>query len=311
MRSAGKRSWVSVALLSVGVGMLALQACGSSDDGGAPGAGGSGGNGGSGGSQASGGSAGKGTGGSAGTTSGGSGGTTSGSGGTSSGGTSGSAGDGGTSASGGSGGATAGSGGSGNEAGAAGDGGASGSGAGGDSAGGEGGASGGAGGQSGETGSGGEGGTGDDVSCDPAPVCTDDLSDVGTGDLSISFELTTSATVRSAIISQRLVCSHSMFWDVRMSAAGALSVEFDENGFNYLSLVLPVTVNDGVPHEVRICRIAGHVHAFVDGVRVAHAPNAADFGSLHTLQVETGACVGADGTNALDGTVSNVCVGAL
>lgn len=73
---------------------------------------------------------------------------------------------------------TAGSGGAGGEGGAAGN----------ATGGGQGGAN-----EGGATGEGGIGGTGEEVTCEVAPTCSQDLSNVGTGDFSISFKITTNA----------------------------------------------------------------------------------------------------------------------
>jgi hypothetical protein len=158
---------------------------------------------------------------------------------------------------------------------------------------------------SGEAGAGGDG-----VSCELAASCTNDLSGLGTGDFSIAFTIATSANAGSGVISQREECGRSMFWDIRMRGNGNLSVELDDET-NYLDMVVPSTVNDGSPHEVRVCRKGGHVYAFSDGRLLDEAPNTTAFAELWTLATRTTTCNQLDGTVELVGSVTDVCVGPL
>lgn len=161
-----------------------------------------------------------------------------------------------------------------------------------------------------EGGTPGEGGA-SGVTCERAPTCTGDLSGLGTADFSVAFTITTTAMVGSGVISQRAMCGHSQFWDVRMRPAGALSVELDDN-VSYTDLLAPVTVNDGNAHEVRVCRKATHLYVFADGQLVADAPNASSaFTTLAPLATSTTTCTVRDGTVTLVGSLSDVCVGAL
>jgi hypothetical protein len=170
------------------------------------------------------------------------------------------------------------------------------------------GAEGGFGGVSGE---GGAAGAGEEVTCEVAASCSQDLSAVGTGDFSIAFTITTVATVSSGIVSQRSICMHSKFWDIRLRSNGTgLSVELDDQA-NYTSFVAPMVVNDGVPHEVRVCRKSGRVYAFADGKLSAQAVSATNLATLPAFATSTSKCGAEDGTVTLVGTLTNVCVGAL
>jgi hypothetical protein len=164
------------------------------------------------------------------------------------------------------------------------------------------------GGVSSASGAGGESDVG--VSCELAPTCSNDLSGIGTGDFSIAFTLATTANAGSGIVSQRAICMRSKFWDVRLRGNGNLSVELDDET-SYLNMVVPSIVNDGSPHEVRVCRKNGHVYAFADGQLLQDAPNATAFDTLPTLATGTTTCTARDGTVTLVGSVSDVCVGAL
>jgi hypothetical protein len=203
-------------------------------------------------------------------------------------------------------------------AGTVGDGGAPTAGSGGsDSAAGEGGAAGnvtggGQGGASegGATGEGGAGGASEEVTCEVAPTCSQDLSNIGTGDFSISFKITTTAQVSSGIVAQRQICMHSKFWDIRVRASGTgISIETDDQ-VNYTSLVAPMTIDDGAPHEVRICRKSGVIYAFADGTLSVQGASLTSFETLPSFASKTSVC-SAFGTVTLDGTLEDVCVGAL
>lgn len=177
----------------------------------------------------------------------------------------------------------------------------------------DGGASG-AGGDGGNSGVGAEGGAGGaaaEITCERAATCANNLSGVGTEDFSIAFSIQTEATVGSGIVSQRGICMRSMFWDIRLRGGGtSISVELDD-GANYTDLTAPMVLNDGAPHEVRVCRKSGHVYVFADDELVTDGANATAFETLPALATKTTTCTQLDGTITLDGTVSNVCVGAL
>lgn len=173
----------------------------------------------------------------------------------------------------------------------------------------------GAGGQAGALGEGGASGA-SEVTCEVAPTCTGTLANLGTGDFSISLELTTSTTARSGVISQRSVCMRGKFWDVRLApvdgGTSSFSIEFDD-GANYTSFVAkaPASLNDGNPHDLRVCRKSGTVYAFSDGVLIGSAASKAAFTTLPALTSLTTTCKAYDGTVNLVGTVEDICVGAL
>ncbi|RYZ02595.1 MAG: hypothetical protein EOO73_31095 [Myxococcales bacterium] len=169
----------------------------------------------------------------------------------------------------------------------------------------------GAGGAEGGAGGGGDGGATTEVSCERATTCTNDLSGLGLADFSIAFSIQTTATVGSGILSQRAICMHSQFWDIRLRGGGtSISVELDD-AVNYTDLTAPMVINDGGAHEVRVCRKSGHVYVFADGELVTDAEDAAEFTTLPPLATKTTLCTSLDGTIALDGTVADVCIGAL
>jgi hypothetical protein len=151
--------------------------------------------------------------------------------------------------------------------------------------------------------------------CPLPSTCTNDLGGLGQGDFSIGFHIETTSISGSGVIAQRAVCAHSAFWDIRMSPP-ALGLELDDDGANYafVSFVGAVAINDGANHEVRICRRAGQLRGYIDGVAAGGAPNATPVGEgLAPLETRTSVCStnGFDATETLVGTVSAVCVGAL
>jgi hypothetical protein len=142
--------------------------------------------------------------------------------------------------------------------------------------------------------------------------CPDDLSTVGTGDFEIAFELTTSATALSAVLSQRSICTHAYFWDIRL-AAGHLDVELDDENQHYTVCNGVHALNDGMPHWIDIKRQSGTLTLEVDCAVDTTCAAPTDIAiSLPGLQTGLDPCVGGgDGTVALVGTVDNECVRPL
>lgn len=149
------------------------------------------------------------------------------------------------------------------------------------------------------------------IACRPAATCTNDLSNSGPDDFSIAFSINTTATVYSAVIAQRALCMHSFFWNVRMSPDGRLGFEYDDNNAHYRSFTGTIAVNDGVDHAVFACRVSGVDYLYVDGVLDTTGPNTVDFSTtLNPLETGTSPCIAfGDGTQALVGTVDDICVG--
>jgi hypothetical protein len=179
-----------------------------------------------------------------------------------------------------------------------------------------------------------DGATGDvgspDASAADAVVCGNDLSNVGTGDFTISLTLTTTAMNSAgrvgtgpfshigttAVINQRSTCNPSApFWDIRAglpptgSPANAfwIDIETDDTTADD-STANMVVLNDGVPHIVVLTRISGTMRISVDGVAGTPVPSTSNFGALPPLATGNDVCDGVDGTVPLVGTVTNVCI---
>jgi hypothetical protein len=160
-----------------------------------------------------------------------------------------------------------------------------------------------------------------------AVVCGNDLSNVGTGDFTISLTLTTTAMNSAgpvgknigltALINQHSTCNLSApQWNIRVglpptgSPANAFWIgietvddtKVDDSVDNF------VVLNDGVPHMIVVTRISGMMRISVDGVAGTPVLSTSNFGALPHLAIGTDVCDGVDGTVPLVGTVTNVCI---
>jgi hypothetical protein len=140
-----------------------------------------------------------------------------------------------------------------------------------------------------------------------ARVCTDDLSNIGTADFTISVTLATTQSGQVAVVSQRDVCGHSMFWDIRLDN-GFPEVETDDGAGNYTDFDGTTLVNDGATHVIEVERVSETITLYVDGVASGSAASVTPFGALPALAVGTDICVGTDATVAFSGTETDVCV---
>jgi hypothetical protein len=71
-----------------------------------------------------------------------------------------------------------------------------------------------------------------------------------------------------------------------------------------------LAINDGLPHDVVVERLAGNLLVLVDSVRVGSKASAANFGRLPPLVVGADACDADGSTIALVGSLTNLCVAA-
>jgi hypothetical protein len=197
---------------------------------------------------------------------------------------------------------------------------------------GQGGTSGGAGGRGGSGGAaGGSAGAAGGTAGTGGVGCGNDLSNIGTGDFTISLTLTTTAMNSTgpvststfsdigltAIIAQWSSCNASApAWSIRAglpptdAPANAFWIDMGTIGDTGVvdSTVNMVVLNDGVPHMVVVTRISGTMSISVDGVAGTAVPSTSNFGALPPLATGTDVCVGVDGTVPLVGTVTNVCI---
>jgi hypothetical protein len=156
-----------------------------------------------------------------------------------------------------------------------------------------------------------DGPTASDAAPEGGPSCTGDLSNIGTGDFRIAFSLSSTLASSAAILNQRSVCGHGVFWDVRLGGTNgsAIRVETDD-GTNYTDLnSVGTAVNDGKTHNVVVTRVAGTLAIAIDGAASGSSASNSALGQLALLVTGTDVCVGQLGCVAFAGTLSNVCVG--
>ncbi len=144
-----------------------------------------------------------------------------------------------------------------------------------------------------------------------APVCLNDLSDVGTGDFTIRFTLTTNETgMTLALLNQRLGCDQmSTFWDVTLSPTGDIVVATDDGiAADYVSVQAGTAVNDGKAHQIAVIRRTGKLWITADGAVVsAMTADPYLFATLSSLANGTSACMGVTPAAAY-AVIANVCL---
>jgi len=147
-----------------------------------------------------------------------------------------------------------------------------------------------------------------------APNCTGDLSNIGTGNFRVSFTVTTHTVNYVALVNQRSGCTGNVFWDLRYRASTKqIAFEIDDNSAHDVAAnTNPVTLNDGLPHVVVFLRMSSTLTVEVDGAVAGTVTSSnvalVSFGALSPLAEGVDSCDNHDGTMALDGTISAVCV---
>lgn len=138
--------------------------------------------------------------------------------------------------------------------------------------------------------------------------CMNTLANVGAGDFTIRFRITTIAVTTSTVLAQRAVCDASKdFWDIDLEANGTFRIELG-GPINYTVLDTTIAVNDGNSRDVLITRRAQILAATVDGVLAGSTAAPWLLGVLPPLAIAKGnPCEGA-GLSPLDGVVDAVCV---
>jgi hypothetical protein len=140
-----------------------------------------------------------------------------------------------------------------------------------------------------------------------------DLSGVGMGDFTISFDLTDTDTSAQAVVNQRKNCttdSNLPYWDIRLNPTecrqGFLSLEHYYN--DVLSVQCAPVLNDGVStYHVAIHRTSG-VIAVTLGVYSTTWADATMWEAIAPLVSGTEVCDGTAGLMPLSGTLTNLCV---
>ena len=149
-----------------------------------------------------------------------------------------------------------------------------------------------------------------------SPVCATSVSNVGSGDFSVHFTLTTTVgSISMALLSQRSGCDEtSAWWDISYIPSsdqthGAIAVSTC-NGAASTYVVLDQAAgahpDDGQPHDIVMSRIAGQLSFTIDGT-LAGGPfaDAYAFGSLPGLKIGSDDCPGFGQTV---GSITDVCI---
>lgn len=90
----------------------------------------------------------------------------------------------------------------------------------------------------------------------------------GSNDFTVDFWMnTTSSGVPRAVLNKRPICTHSSFWDIRMTGDGHLFVELDQDAAaaNHNSFRSTIAVNDGNWHHVALVRQGTTATLHIDG----------------------------------------------
>jgi hypothetical protein len=144
-----------------------------------------------------------------------------------------------------------------------------------------------------------------------APPCVQDLSQVSTGTLRVSFAVQTTQAGWVSLVNQRNVCGvGAAFWDIRL-ANGNVAAETDDARSNYTRVTTAgVAVDDGLRHTVLVARQQGVLSVVVDGVTVGSGASVSNLTGLPPLEVRQDPCDLVDGTVPLTGMLTNLCVAA-
>lgn len=150
-------------------------------------------------------------------------------------------------------------------------------------------------------------------------ACVPSLADVGTGDFEIEFDVTTNALGSPfSLIEQRSSCSGPCaggvnFWQLRLQADAAISTELCGGGYELWSSTVGLAIGSG--HHVVVYRRGGVLGITVDGADGGTRESDVALNRLQNsalCQATNCACERAgDGTRALDGSVSNICLKKL
>jgi hypothetical protein len=141
-----------------------------------------------------------------------------------------------------------------------------------------------------------------------APSCTNDLSNIGTADFTITMVVTTTQTGTVAVANQRAVCNGSAFWDVHLQD-GAVQAETDDGMMHHATEnTTGPLVNDGNPHSVVVQRKNEMLSVYIDGTAAGATTSTSAFGMLPQLEWGTSPCVGHTGYFSLVGSVTDRCV---
>jgi hypothetical protein len=124
-------------------------------------------------------------------------------------------------------------------------------------------------------------------------------------DFSIAFWFDLPSGSLLSVLGKREICAVSPFFDIRRNANGFMVFEFsDSSSFHQ---VLSPAITAGW-HHVALTRTGTDLEAFLDGELVAQAmtPSTFDLSNTATLGLSNSPCIGADGTQMLEGSLDDL-----
>lgn len=134
------------------------------------------------------------------------------------------------------------------------------------------------------------------------------VGNFGTADFTIDFWVKTTSARREAILGKRPICSHEVFWQIRLWDGGRLLVELDQGGANYNFILTTRTVNNGMFRHVAIVRQGPKASVYIDGVLDTTGTTAGVTNLANAVALVAGRepCTGVDGTQFLTGLLDEI-----
>lgn len=154
-------------------------------------------------------------------------------------------------------------------------------------------------------------------SCQTTCGTVTDLSQVGTGDFNIAFDLQTTDVGQFSIASQRNSCGGAGSWyDLTASLADGRGILAEvDDGTNYTvacsngscaQTFTDTGLADGNVHHVVVARVSGQLSITIDGTSRTSVASAADLTSMQPLSIGSSPCDdGVNETTAPSGAVAN------
>ena len=124
-------------------------------------------------------------------------------------------------------------------------------------------------------------------------------------DFSIAFWFDLPTGELLSVLGKREICAVSPFFDIRMGAGRVMAFEVSDLG-GFYTVATPATTSGW--HHVVFTRSGTVLQAFLDGKLVDQGvtPATLDFSNTATLGLSNSPCVGADGTQMLEGGLDDL-----
>jgi hypothetical protein len=118
--------------------------------------------------------------------------------------------------------------------------------------------------------------------------CANDLSNIGMADFTVTLKFTNTAAGSLALVSQRDVCGHGMFWDLTVQS-DEIEFETDDgtNPYVVLAGTMPLDTNE---HKVVAKRTNQMLTVSLDGATIASGVSTTAFAALPPISVGQDVC---------------------